>query len=118
MPSPSDRIYRPKQSLRAAREEIAKWAGRQFDPEVVKVFLEMPDNIWDDLRNEIHDQIYRIAHSAGRQGLIRSRRWGTLNGHNPSKFIVAAAVLLTAVLIAGVCCFCPGASRRLQSATS
>src|SRR5271169_2303392 len=60
----SDRIYRAAQTLQAAQEEIAKWAGRQFDPEVVKVFLEMPDNIWDDLRKEIHDQIYRVAHSA------------------------------------------------------
>ncbi len=32
----SDRIYRAAQSLQAAREEISKWAGRQFDPEVVK----------------------------------------------------------------------------------
>src|ERR1019366_1297514 len=62
----TDRIYRPKQTLQAAREEIAKWSGRQFDPEVVKVFLEMPDNIWEDLRKEIHDaQIYRVAYSTG-----------------------------------------------------
>jgi putative nucleotidyltransferase with HDIG domain len=61
----SDRIYRPAQTLQAAREEIAKWAGRQFDPEVVKVFLEMPDNIWDDLRREIHAQIYRVSYTPG-----------------------------------------------------
>jgi putative nucleotidyltransferase with HDIG domain len=61
----SDRIYRPAQPLSAAREEIAKWSGRQFDPEVVKVFLEMPDNIWEDLRKEIHAQIYRVAYSTG-----------------------------------------------------
>ncbi len=64
----TDRIYRPKQTLQAAREEILKWSGRQFDPEVVKVFLEMPDNIWEDLRNEIHNQIYRVAHSAVAKG--------------------------------------------------
>jgi len=64
----SDRIYRPAQSLQAAREEIARWAGRQFDPEVVKVFLEMPDNIWEDLRKEIHAQIYRVAYSTGAKG--------------------------------------------------
>jgi len=64
----SDRIYRPAQTLQAAREEIAKWAGRQFDPEVVRVFLEMPDNIWEDLRKEIHAQIYRVAYSTGAKG--------------------------------------------------
>jgi putative nucleotidyltransferase with HDIG domain len=64
----SDRIYRPAQTLQAAREEIQRWAGRQFDPEVVKVFLEMPDNIWDDLRKEIHAQIYRVAYSTGAKG--------------------------------------------------
>jgi putative nucleotidyltransferase with HDIG domain len=64
-----DRIYRPAQTLQAAKEEIAKWAGRQFDPDVVKVFLEMPDNIWEDLRREIQDaQIYRVAYSAGNKG--------------------------------------------------
>jgi putative nucleotidyltransferase with HDIG domain len=64
----SDRPYRPAQSPQAAREEIKKWAGRQFDPEAVKVFLEMPDNIWDDLRREIHAQIYRVAYSTGARG--------------------------------------------------
>jgi putative nucleotidyltransferase with HDIG domain len=64
----SDRPYRPAQSLAAAREEIRKWAGRQFDPEVVRVFLEMPDNIWEDLRREIHAQIYRVAISTGAKG--------------------------------------------------
>jgi uncharacterized domain HDIG len=64
----SDRIYRAKQSFEAARIEISKWAGTQFDPEVVKVFLEMPENIWEDLRKEIHAQIYRVAYSAGAKG--------------------------------------------------
>jgi putative nucleotidyltransferase with HDIG domain len=65
----SDRIYRRKQTLQAAREEIHRWAGRQFDPEVVKTFLEMPDNIWEDLRREIQDAtIYRVASSAGGKG--------------------------------------------------
>lgn len=63
----SDRPYRPRQSLEAARAEILKWSGRQFDPEVVKVFLEMPDKIWEDLRKDIDAQIYpRVAYSAGK----------------------------------------------------
>jgi putative nucleotidyltransferase with HDIG domain len=60
----SDRPYRPAQSLTAAREEIRKWSGRQFDPDVVAVFLEMPDNIWENLRREIDAQVYRFAYSA------------------------------------------------------
>lgn len=52
----SDLPYRPAQSLKAAREEIERWSGRQFDPEIVKVFLEMPDKIWDDLWRQIEAQ--------------------------------------------------------------
>ncbi len=64
----SDRVYRPAQSLAAARTEIEKWSGRQFDPQVVKVFLEIPDNIWQDLRRDIAAQSYRVAYSAGAKG--------------------------------------------------
>lgn len=49
----SDRPYRPKQSLQAARKEIEAWSGRQFDPKIVEVFLSMPDHIWEDLRKDI-----------------------------------------------------------------
>jgi putative nucleotidyltransferase with HDIG domain len=49
----SDLVYRPAQTYDAARVEIAQWAGRQFDSEIVKLFLGLPDKIWQDLRNEI-----------------------------------------------------------------
>jgi putative nucleotidyltransferase with HDIG domain len=58
----SDRPYRAAQSIAAAREEIQRFAGRQFDPEVVKVFLQMPDSIWEDLRKEINSQTYRVTY--------------------------------------------------------
>jgi HD-GYP domain-containing protein (c-di-GMP phosphodiesterase class II) len=64
----SDRPYRPAQSLKAARAEIERWSGRQFDPEIVKVFLEMPDAIWEDLRREIEGQSYRVAYSTSGRG--------------------------------------------------
>ena len=64
----SNRPYRAAQSLTAAREEIERWSGRQFDPEVVKVFLKMPDNIWEDLRREIDSQVYRFSYSAVAKG--------------------------------------------------
>jgi putative nucleotidyltransferase with HDIG domain len=50
----SDRPYRPAQTFEAARTEIELWSGRQFDPKIVKVFLEMPGNIWEDLRKDIN----------------------------------------------------------------
>jgi putative nucleotidyltransferase with HDIG domain len=59
-----DRPYRKAQSLEAARAEIKRCSGTQFDPDIVEVFLRMPDNIWEDLRREINDQIYRFTYSA------------------------------------------------------
>jgi putative nucleotidyltransferase with HDIG domain len=62
----SDRPYRPSQSVTAAREEIQRWSGRQFDPDIVKTFLAMPDNIWGDLRKEIDQQIHHFAYSTAK----------------------------------------------------
>src|SRR3989440_9792576 len=53
----SDRPYRAAQPISVARDEIVRFSGRQFDPEVVKIFLQMPDSIWEDLRKEITSQI-------------------------------------------------------------
>jgi putative nucleotidyltransferase with HDIG domain len=41
--------YRAARSREAARAEIQRCSGRQFDPEVVRVFLNMPDAIWPEL---------------------------------------------------------------------
>ena len=64
----SDRPYRAAQSFSAAREEIERWSGRQFDPDAVKTFLTIPETIWSDLRKEIDQQIYRFtAYSHGQK---------------------------------------------------
>jgi putative nucleotidyltransferase with HDIG domain len=55
----SDRPYRAAQPTRAALEEISRYSGTQFDPEVVKTFLSMPESIWEDLRRQINSQIHR-----------------------------------------------------------
>jgi HD-GYP domain-containing protein (c-di-GMP phosphodiesterase class II) len=55
----SDLPYRPAQSLRVAQKEIQHWAGRQFNPKVIKVFLDIPDKIWEDLGKEIAGEIVR-----------------------------------------------------------
>jgi hypothetical protein len=56
----SDRPYRAAQSFPAARDEIVRWAGRQFDPETVKIFLSLPPNTWCQLREEINRNLSRI----------------------------------------------------------
>ena len=58
----SDRPYRAAQSIQAARDEIKRFAGSQFDPQVVRTFLTMPDSIWEDLRKEIDAQLIRFSY--------------------------------------------------------
>ncbi|MEE8449113.1 MAG: hypothetical protein V3S39_05735 [Thermodesulfobacteriota bacterium] len=44
-----DRPYRRAISFSKAREEIIACSGQQFDPEVVKVFLSIPEEEWAQL---------------------------------------------------------------------
>lgn len=48
--------YRAAKSLDAAKAEIQRWSGRQFDPEIVRVFLQMSDNIWSEIMQSMHSQ--------------------------------------------------------------
>jgi putative nucleotidyltransferase with HDIG domain len=57
----SDRPYRAAQSYQAAREEIERWSGRQFDPGIVKVFLRIPEGIWEEVRRQTHPEVFRVA---------------------------------------------------------
>ena len=61
-------------SLGAARKEIQDWAGRQFDPEVVEVFLQMSDDVFEELRRAIGGHVDPLAYSAG--GYKRFILWG------------------------------------------
>jgi putative nucleotidyltransferase with HDIG domain len=58
----SDRPYRAAQTIQAAREEIKRFSGTQFDPQVVRTFMAMPDSIWEDLRKEIDAQLIRFSY--------------------------------------------------------
>ncbi len=49
----SDRPYRAGASFEAASEEIARCAGRQFDPELVKVFHRIPVSCWIAIRERV-----------------------------------------------------------------
>lgn len=51
----SDQPYRPARAFSAAMEEIERGAGTQFDPEIVKVVLKIPENLWSDLRKGFAD---------------------------------------------------------------
>jgi HD-GYP domain-containing protein (c-di-GMP phosphodiesterase class II) len=57
----SDRPYRKAATFAAARHEIKRCAGTQFDPKVVEVYLSLPDQLWEDLRAEITSQAKRLA---------------------------------------------------------
>jgi cyclic di-GMP phosphodiesterase len=59
----SNQPYRAAQPFSAAREEIVRCSGRQFDPKIVKVFLSIPESIWHDLRKQIAQQIERFTDS-------------------------------------------------------
>jgi HD-GYP domain-containing protein (c-di-GMP phosphodiesterase class II) len=59
----SDQPYSAAQPFSAAREEIIRWSGRQFDPDVVKTFLTIPEFMWHDLRKEIDQHIYHFPYS-------------------------------------------------------
>jgi putative nucleotidyltransferase with HDIG domain len=49
----SDRPYRKAKTVEDARKEIVTWAGRQFDPEIVSVFLSIPAGVWEELHRRI-----------------------------------------------------------------
>jgi putative nucleotidyltransferase with HDIG domain len=57
----SDRPYRRACGFDAAREEILRCSGTQFDPGVVEVFLKIPNELWHELRSEITGQNKRFS---------------------------------------------------------
>jgi response regulator RpfG family c-di-GMP phosphodiesterase len=60
----SDRPYRKALPFSAARQEITRFAGTQFDPEVVHVFLSIPEQVWENIRLEV------AGHRMTSKGLI------------------------------------------------
>jgi HD-GYP domain-containing protein (c-di-GMP phosphodiesterase class II) len=56
----SDRPYRKALPISAAREEILRYSGKQFDPRVVKVFLAQPEKLWMELHEKVGDP-FRLA---------------------------------------------------------
>lgn len=48
----SDRVYRAGRPYEMAAAELDEYAGRQFDPEVVKAFHHIPREEWDEMRQQ------------------------------------------------------------------
>src|SRR5258708_3827097 len=57
----SDRPYRKARSFDAAREEVLRCSGTQFDPAVVEAFLKIPNVLWQALRVGISGQKRRVS---------------------------------------------------------
>jgi putative nucleotidyltransferase with HDIG domain len=48
----SERPYRKALPFPVARDEIIRESGRQFDPEIVRAFLSIPEQRWENLRHD------------------------------------------------------------------
>jgi putative nucleotidyltransferase with HDIG domain len=57
----SDRPYRVARTFDAARDEIIRCSGTQFDPVVVEAYLKIPNELWLELRSEITGQSHRFS---------------------------------------------------------
>ncbi|MBA3913702.1 MAG: response regulator [Acidobacteriales bacterium] len=73
----SDRPYRLALPPAAARQEIERWSGLQFDPDIASIFLRMPEHLWGELREQI---------SLGASGLLLPSP-----GHANQQFTVGSA---------------------------
>jgi len=49
----SDRPYRQALSFETARAEVIRESGKQFDPNIVSVFLALPEQTWGDIRRHV-----------------------------------------------------------------
>jgi putative nucleotidyltransferase with HDIG domain len=56
----SDRPYRKALSIDAAREEVARFAGIQFDPAVAQAFLSIDPEVWRQIRERVHADVMAI----------------------------------------------------------
>jgi response regulator RpfG family c-di-GMP phosphodiesterase len=49
----SDRPYRKALTFSTARDEIVRFAGKQFDPEIVQLFCSLPEERWESIRRDM-----------------------------------------------------------------
>ncbi len=67
----SDRPYRAALSFAEARQEIARQAGRQFDPDVVATFMAIPEEVWRKIRRDATERPqFAVAALTGTSGML------------------------------------------------
>jgi cyclic di-GMP phosphodiesterase len=58
----SDRPYRQALPFETARAEITRESGKQFDPDVVRVFLALPEQTWEKIRLQVASGRGHVSH--------------------------------------------------------
>lgn len=59
----SDRVYRRGRPYQDALEEILKYSGKQFDPDVVEAFARVEPEEWANLRNQYPSEAVSTTHA-------------------------------------------------------
>jgi HD-GYP domain-containing protein (c-di-GMP phosphodiesterase class II) len=70
----SDRPYRRATPYAVARAEIERESGRQFDPRVVQAFLSVPEEVWEEIRQEVAEERAGILQDMPKLILVWHRR--------------------------------------------
>ena len=70
----SDRPYRQALPFETARQEIIRESGKQFDPDIVRVFLSLPEEIWQNIRRKVGRVRGRISHPYPDEGGLFTRK--------------------------------------------
>lgn len=66
----SDRPYRRAAPFQVARAEVVRGSGRQFDPEVVRVFLAIPGEVWNNIFFDVAGPRPNVRPLAAALGLL------------------------------------------------
>jgi response regulator RpfG family c-di-GMP phosphodiesterase len=57
----SDRPYRAALTMQDVRDELLRYSGTQFDPQVVDAFLSIEVSTWDKIREAVHQNVTTLG---------------------------------------------------------
>lgn len=77
----SDRPYRAALPISAARDEILRFSGTQFDPAVAAAFLAIDESVWTAIRERVHRE---ATAAAPRVEALQGARGGSGSEPSPS----------------------------------